>query len=67
MTTVLSNTVPLSKKTLSSRPSAASGEIFAPQYKALFRYFINRYWLQAVSDYDLIGRAVEAPAADENK
>lgn len=23
---------------------------------ALFRYFVNRYWLQAVSDYDLIGR-----------
>jgi lysine-N-methylase len=24
--------------------------------KALARYFIDRYWLQAVSDYDLIGR-----------
>ena len=22
----------------------------------LARYFINRYWLQAVSDYDLVGR-----------
>ena len=25
-------------------------------YLALARYFIGRYWLQAVSDYDLIGR-----------
>lgn len=25
-------------------------------YLALIRYFIGRYWLQAVSDYDLIGR-----------
>lgn len=29
---------------------------WSDQYQALFRYFINRYWLQAVSDYDLIGR-----------
>lgn len=27
------------------------------QYRALARYFIMRYWLQAVSDYDLISRA----------
>lgn len=27
------------------------------QYKALLRYFIGRYWLQTVSDYDLICRA----------
>ena len=33
------------------------------QYKALFRYFVNRYWLQAVSDYDLIGRVKFATAA----
>ena len=26
-------------------------------YIALARYFLGRYWLQAVSDYDLIGRA----------
>jgi lysine-N-methylase len=25
-------------------------------YCAIIRYFINRYWLQAVSDYDLVGR-----------
>ena len=29
----------------------------AAQYRALIRYFIQRYWLQAVSDYDLISRA----------
>ena len=28
-----------------------------PQYKALLRYFIGRYWLQAVSDYDIVCRA----------
>ena len=26
------------------------------QHRALARYFIDRYWLQAVADYDLIGR-----------
>ena len=26
------------------------------EYLALARYFVNRYWLQAVSDYDLYGR-----------
>ena len=26
-------------------------------YRALARYFIQRWWLQAVSDYDLISRA----------
>ena len=25
-------------------------------YRALARYFVERYWLQAVSDYDLVGR-----------
>lgn len=25
-------------------------------YRALAKYFVNRYWLQAVSDYDLISR-----------
>ena len=33
------------------------------QYKALFRYFVSRYWLQAVSDYDLIGRVKFAVTA----
>ena len=27
-----------------------------PQFRQLIRYFISRYWLQAVSDYDLISR-----------
>ena len=37
--------------------------LWPAQYKALFRYFVNRYWLQAVSDYDLIGRVKFATAA----
>jgi lysine-N-methylase len=32
-------------------------------YLALIQYFIGRYWLQAVSDYDLIGRVKFAIAA----
>ena len=31
--------------------------LWADPFRALARYFIMRYWLQAVSDYDLIGRA----------
>ncbi len=27
------------------------------QYKALLRYFISRYWLQAISDFDIVCRA----------
>ena len=27
-----------------------------PEYRILARYFVDRYWLQAVSDYDLVGR-----------
>jgi len=27
------------------------------EYRNLARYFVDRYWLQALSDYDLIGRA----------
>ena len=27
-----------------------------PQLRNLARYFVERYWLQAVSDYDLVGR-----------
>ena len=29
---------------------------WADNYPALARYFVERYWLQAVSDYDLVGR-----------
>ena len=32
-------------------------------YKALLHYFILRYWLQAVSDYDIVCRAKFAVAA----
>ena len=35
----------------------------AAQYRALIRYFIQRYWLQAVSDYDLISRVKLTVAA----
>jgi len=27
------------------------------RYRTLARYFVDRYWLQAISDYDLVGRA----------
>ena len=33
------------------------------RHKALLRYFIHRYWLQAVSDYDVLCRAKFAIAA----
>ena len=29
---------------------------WSPAYLTLARYFIDRYWLQAVSDYDLVSR-----------
>ena len=32
------------------------GRDWEPGHLALARYFVNRYWLQAVSDYDLYGR-----------
>ena len=34
-----------------------------PQHKALLHYFIQRYWLQAVSDYDILCRGKFAIAA----
>lgn len=36
---------------------------WTPSHKALLRYFVQRYWLQAVSDYDVICRAKFAVAA----
>jgi len=43
------------------------GDAVAPQWetrhKALLRYFLCRYWLQAVSDYDIICRAKFAISA----
>ena len=35
--------------------SPAPGD-WSPAYLTLARYFIDRYWLQAVSDYDLVSR-----------
>ena len=41
-----------------ARLSAPRGDgVWDRGYFALARYFVSRYWLQAVSDYDLIGRA----------
>lgn len=39
-----------------ARSDVAIRPPWSNQYKSLFRYFVNRYWLQAVSDYDLISR-----------
>ena len=30
--------------------------LWSPDYRILARYFVDRYWLQAVSDYDLVSR-----------
>ena len=38
------------------RLDAISPTAWVPQFRPLIRYFVSRYWLQAVSDYDLIGR-----------
>lgn len=35
------------------RPAPGS---WSPSHRILAHYFVDRYWLQAVSDYDLIGR-----------
>jgi lysine-N-methylase len=43
--------------------SPATNPIWDPRQFALARYFIYRYWLQAVSDYDLIGRVKMLVAA----
>ena len=45
---------------LSAGPSPAP---WTDTFRALARYFISRYWLQAVSDYDLICRVKFAVAA----
>lgn len=36
--------------------ATAKNPEFPPQTRNLARYFVERYWLQAVSDYDLMGR-----------
>ena len=35
----------------------AKAPVWDIQYKALLRYFISRYWLQAISDFDIVCRA----------
>ena len=38
------------------RLAAPSPADWEPRHLLLARYFVDRYWLQAVSDYDLVGR-----------
>lgn len=45
------------------RLTAPTPGTWAPQYRSLIRYFLLRYWLQAVSDYDLISRVKLTVAA----
>ena len=35
----------------------AKAPVWNMQYRALLRYFISRYWLQAISDFDIVCRA----------
>ena len=39
-----------------NRLAAPADGAWQPEHLALARYFVERYWLQAVSDYDLVGR-----------
>lgn len=48
------------KSRLESGPQKAP---WSPVFRTLAIYFVQRYWLQAVSDYDLIGRAKFAVCA----
>ena len=43
--------------------NTAKTPVWGTRYKALLRYFISRYWLQAVSDFDIVCRAKFAIAA----
>jgi len=38
------------------RLDAPLGSVWAPEHLRMARYFVDRYWLQAVSDYDLVSR-----------
>lgn len=40
----------------SARLDAPAHGTWQPAYRNLARYFVDRYWLQAVSDYDLVSR-----------
>lgn len=44
---------PAWKKRINTQPASPAWDI---RHKALLRYFICRYWLQAVSDYDVVCR-----------
>lgn len=39
-----------------NRLNSISPTSWVPQFRPLVQYFVSRYWLQAVSDYDLISR-----------
>lgn len=39
-----------------ARLDAPQDSSWEPRHLALARYFVERYWLQAVSDFDLVGR-----------
>lgn len=43
--------------------SIGTTPVWDGRFKALMRYFIERYWLQAVSDYDIVCRAKFTVAA----
>ena len=40
-----------------ARLNAPSPADWEPRHRTLARYFVDRYWLQAISDYDLVSRA----------
>ena len=40
-----------------ARLEAPSPAPWEPRHLMIARYFVDRYWLQAISDYDLLGRA----------
>jgi len=42
--------------TWSVRLATLNPTAWKPEHQTLARYFVDRYWLQAVSDYDLVGR-----------
>ena len=40
-----------------SRLNAPSPALWDDRFRTIARYFVDRYWLQAISDFDLVGRA----------
>ena len=39
-----------------SRLNAPSPALWDDRFRTIARYFVDRYWLQAISDFDLVGR-----------